>query len=295
MRRAAGLVVLALLLAALILNPAWFDWLFAPLTRNGAPAMYTHTSLLRLTLSHLAIVALSVSVSVLIAVPAAIWVTRGAGREFLPLVRTLVGIGQTFPPVAVLALAVPMMGFGAAPTFLALTLYGLLPIFENSLAALSNLPAPVVEAALASARKMGVISVLNVAPLTADAARLARMADIVIANETEFALLTGTEFSEAALVKLHGETGQSFVVTLGADGVAAIREGALTRAQGLKIVPIDTVGAGDTFSGYLAASLDQGLDFAAALRRAAVAGSLACLKHGAQPSIPTGDEVDAAL
>ena len=77
MRRAAGLVVLALLLAALILNPAWFDWLFAPLTRNGAPAMYTHTSLLRLTLSHLAIVALSVSVSVLIAVPAAIWVTRG--------------------------------------------------------------------------------------------------------------------------------------------------------------------------------------------------------------------------
>ena len=45
MRRAAGLVVLALLLAALILNPAWFDWLFAPLTRNGAPAMYTHTSL----------------------------------------------------------------------------------------------------------------------------------------------------------------------------------------------------------------------------------------------------------
>ena len=147
MRRAAGLVVLALLLAALILNPAWFDWLFAPLTRNGAPAMYTHTSLLRLTLSHLAIVALSVSVSVLIAVPAAIWVTRGAGREFLPLVRTLVGIGQTFPPVAVLALAVPMMGFGAAPTFLALTLYGLLPIFENSLAALSNLPAPVVEAA----------------------------------------------------------------------------------------------------------------------------------------------------
>lgn len=50
--------------------------------------MYTHTSLLRLTLSHLAIVALSVSVSVLIAVPAAIWVTRGAGREFLPLVRT---------------------------------------------------------------------------------------------------------------------------------------------------------------------------------------------------------------
>lgn len=158
-----------------------------------------------------------------------------------------------------------------------------------------EVPAAVVEAALGLARQTGVVSVLNVAPLTVDAARLARLADIVIANETEFALLTGTEFSDSALLKLHGETGQSFVVTLGADGVAAVREGALTRASGLKIVPVDTVGAGDTFSGYLAASLDQGVDFATALRRAAVAGSLACLKHGAQPSIPTGAEVDAAL
>lgn len=158
-----------------------------------------------------------------------------------------------------------------------------------------EVPAAVVEAALGLARQTGVVSVLNVAPLTVDAARLARLADIVIANETEFGLLTGTEFSDSALLKLHGETGQSLVVTLGADGVAAVREGALTRASALKIVPVDTVGAGDTFSGYLAASLDQGVDFATALRRAAVAGSLACLKHGAQPSIPTGAEVDAAL
>ncbi|MGO8426070.1 hypothetical protein ACC772_39215, partial [Rhizobium ruizarguesonis] len=42
--------------------------------------------------------------------------------------------GQTFPPVAVLALAVPATGFGAMPTLIALFLYGLLPIFENIVA-----------------------------------------------------------------------------------------------------------------------------------------------------------------
>jgi ribokinase len=96
---------------------------------------------------------------------------------------------------------------------------------------------------------------------------------------------------EAALERLHAETGQTLIVTLGGDGVIAIRDGQISRAQGLVIEPVDTVGAGDTFCGYFAASLDEGLDFNSALRRAAVAGSLACLKPGAQPSIPLAAEV----
>jgi ribokinase len=92
---------------------------------------------------------------------------------------------------------------------------------------------------------------------------------------------------------MHRKSKQTLIVTLGGDGVVAAYEGALHRAKGLKIEPVDTVGAGDTFCGYLAASLDQGLDFDAALRRAAVAGSLACLKAGAQPSIPTAEDVAA--
>ena len=63
----------------------------------------------------------------------------------------------------------------------------------------------------------------------------------------------------------------------------------------LKITPVDTVGAGDTFCGYLGAGLSAGLPLEQALRRAAAAGSLACLKPGAQPSIPHGKDVDAAL
>jgi len=66
-------------------------------------------------------------------------------------------------------------------------------------------------------------------------------------------------------------------------------------APALKIAPVDTVGAGDTFCGYLAAGLASGLGLEDALRRAAAAGSLACLKPGAQPAIPLAEEVDAAL
>ena len=159
-----------------------------------------------------------------------------------------------------------------------------------------EVPVPAVLEALSAARTKGITTIINIAPLIEDAARLGRLADIVIANETEFERLAGQDGMsvadrEAALARLHAETGQTLIVTLGADGVIAIREGELLRAEGLKIEPVDTVGAGDTFCGYFAASLDQGLDFADALRRAAVAGSLACLKAGAQPSIPLADEV----
>lgn len=163
-----------------------------------------------------------------------------------------------------------------------------------------EVPAFSVEAALTSAKAKGVRTVLNIAPLIPETAELAAHADIVIANETEFERLvcrdklTSSE-REQLLLDMHGKKGQILIVTLGADGVIAAEGGSVHRTKGLKIEPIDTVGAGDTFCGYLAASLDAALPFADALRRAAVAGSLACLKSGAQPSIPEAAEVDQAL
>lgn len=137
----------AAFLLAFLIAPASFAPLFQPFTRNGAPAIYAQTSLLSLTLSHLAIVAAAVAGSTVVGLVLAVLVTRRAGREFLPLARTVTAIGQTFPPVAVLALAVPVMGFGTGPTLVALFLYGLLPVFENAMAGLTGQPPHVTEAA----------------------------------------------------------------------------------------------------------------------------------------------------
>ncbi|URQ74527.1 MAG: ABC transporter permease [Candidatus Ochrobactrum gambitense] len=150
MRLFVSIIPRLALLAVLILflmQPHLFEPVFRPLVSDGAPVIYDRANLMTLTLQHLGLVALATLISTLVAVAMAIFVTRRQGAEFLPLSRSLVNIGQTFPPVAVLALAVPVFGFGDKPTLIALFLYGLLPIFENTLTGLTTLPAPVVEAA----------------------------------------------------------------------------------------------------------------------------------------------------
>ena len=144
--RALRLVAFALLVAFL-LAPQRFAPLFAPLTEYGAPPIYDQGRLLVLALDHLGTVFLAAAASTLVAVALGILVTRPVGREFLPLSRTLINIGQTFPPVAVLAIAVPLVGFGELPTLLALFAYGLLPIFENTISGLQSCPPAVMEAA----------------------------------------------------------------------------------------------------------------------------------------------------
>ncbi|MGV0816977.1 ABC transporter permease [Martelella sp. AMO21009] len=140
-------LALLALLVTFIVTPETFAPVFAPFTQNNAPAIYTQSSILSLTLSHLALVGLATLAATLFSVSLAIIVTRPFGVEFLPLSRSIANIGQTFPPVAVLALAVPIFGFGPIPTLIALFLYGLLPIFENALTGLTNLPGNVSEAA----------------------------------------------------------------------------------------------------------------------------------------------------
>lgn len=123
-----GLFV-ALLLAMPYSGPLFASW-FPQLDRP----LYQQDSFLQLALAHITLVAISSLVAVIIGMGAGIFVTRPAGKEFRSLVETLVAAGQTFPPVAVLAIAVPVMGFGEKPAIIALLLYGLLPILQGTLA-----------------------------------------------------------------------------------------------------------------------------------------------------------------
>ncbi len=146
-RRWLLLIVLAGAFTALIsqmeLWEATLRFLFPQETR----VLHPRASLLVLVWEHIQLVAISSGLTILVGIPLGIWVTRPGGRDFLPIVTDLTSFGQTFPPVAVLALAVPMLGFGLRPTIVALFLYGLLPVVRNTIAGLRAVPQDVLDAA----------------------------------------------------------------------------------------------------------------------------------------------------
>lgn len=160
-----------------------------------------------------------------------------------------------------------------------------------------EIPQAATMRALGLARLNGTTSILNTAPFLDTTAAVAGTASIVVANETEFALLAGGTVGDlrTAMDLWATSRKQTIIVTLGPDGAIAATPETMLHVPALAIEPVDTVGAGDTFVGYLAAGLDAGLDLEAAMGRAAVAASLACLKPGAQPAIPTAAEVDKAI
>ena len=118
---------------------AWFPQLERP--------FYDADSFAALVLAHASLVGASSLVAIAVGVAAGIFVTRPSGAEFRGLVETVTTMGQTFPPVAVLAIAVPLIGFGAWPALIALSLYGLLPIVENTIAGLEQVPPAARDAA----------------------------------------------------------------------------------------------------------------------------------------------------
>lgn len=119
-----------------------FSALFPQLPRP----VYQQESFLALALAHFSWWG-SRAVAVIIGMGAGIVVTRSWGTEFRPLVETIAAVGQTFPPVAVLAIAVPVMGFGPQPAIIALILYGVLPILQATLAGLGGISASVLDVA----------------------------------------------------------------------------------------------------------------------------------------------------
>lgn len=118
---------------------AWFPGLERP--------VYTQEPLADLLWQHVGLVLVSSALSVLVGTLAGLGATRPAGKAFRPLLETIAAMGQTFPPVAVLALAVPVVGFGEQPALLALSIFGVLPVLQATIAGIDGVPQPVQESA----------------------------------------------------------------------------------------------------------------------------------------------------
>ena len=156
-----------------------------------------------------------------------------------------------------------------------------------------------VEAAALEAKRRGAKVMLNSAPAGAPSKTLLGALDLLCVNEHEAetlgrALGVVAAGPETTAEAIHRAYGLDVIVTLGASGAVAFHRGRRLAAPAPQVSVVDTTGAGDTFVGAFAASLDRGDGFERALRRGLVAGSLACTKPGAQPSMPTVKEIDAA-
>ncbi len=147
LRRLIILAILAGAFIVLIANMRLWEVTLSFFFPQETQVLHPRTSLLVLVGEHIKLVSISSSLTLLVGVPLGIWVTRPSGRNFLPIVTDLTSFGQTFPPVAVLALAVPMLGFGLLPTVVALFLYGLLPVVRNTIAGLRAVPRDITDAA----------------------------------------------------------------------------------------------------------------------------------------------------
>jgi len=150
------------------------------------------------------------------------------------------------------------------------------------------------------ARQNGLRVILNPAPARPIPDSLLADVDILVPNESELQLLTDMpvtdiETAKVAAKALLAKGVGAVIVTLGSHGVLLVTNEKITHIPAFKIDVVDTTAAGDAFIGGLAAALLKGKSLEEAARYGNASGALAATKFGAQPSLPTAEEVQKII
>ncbi len=182
-----------------------------------------------------------------------------------------------------------------------------------------EIPTPTVLSAARRAKENGVRVILNPAPARELPDELIGLVDFIIPNETELSLLTGLPVNdipsaETAAKRLLERGAQNVIVTLGEKGALVVsgtqgNRYTSTHIDTFKVDVVDTTAAGDAFIGGFAVELparrrdsllptntqesaSYAIEIEAAVRFACACGALATTKFGAQPSLPTKEDVE---
>lgn len=146
-------------------------------------------------------------------------------------------------------------------------------------------PIEVIGYGLQKAKEKGMFVVLNPAPANIDIRPYLCYCDLITPNETELEILGGKE-------EILNKTNAKLLVTLGSKGYSIQTKDGENTYPCIKVKAVDTTAAGDTLSGGLCAKLAQGESLEVSASFGSKAASIACTRKGAQPSVPTAEEVD---
>ena len=163
-----------------------------------------------------------------------------------------------------------------------------------------EIPSETVLRAAQQAREKEMRVIVNPAPARKVGPELLKLVDILIPNESELSLLTGTPVTdsasaEAAARQMIAQGVGMVIVTRGEHGSLTVTQNDLYHVPAFQVDVIDTTAAGDAFIGGLAVALAEDKPIREALTNANACGALAVTRFGAQPSLPTRDEVQIFL
>lgn len=172
------------------------------------------------------------------------------------------------------------------------------PLFEAADAVVLQLEIPpeTVARAVHLAREVSRPSIIDAGPPRKPVDPAVFECDVLTPNDAEAAALLGRAPGELAPEDLARQLAargpRAVVIKAGAHGAVVARGGGRARSvPAFRIRPVDTTAAGDAFTAALALEFVKGTDLAEAARIANAAGALACMRLGAQPSMPTADEL----
>ncbi len=171
------------------------------------------------------------------------------------------------------------------------------PSIANSAVVATQLEIPVgpAAAAMTAGRRAAALTLLNPAPARKLMPEMLSTVDVLTPNQGEARALAGLSSEECDDDELCSrllDLGPAAVVlTLGPKGALLARRNERIAIEPWPVAVVDSTGAGDAFSGTLAAALATGAGLEDAAERAAAAGALACTRLGVIPSLPRREQL----
>ncbi len=142
-----GIIIIGVLfLASVYVLPLIKEWLYTVTSNQNLLQVSDYGfSLKKLTVDHVKMSALACIGTIVIGLPIGVFATVGIGRQFKPLIEKITALSNALPSLGVLAILIPILGYGMLPAAVALLFCGVMPIIFNTIAGLENVPDYMIE------------------------------------------------------------------------------------------------------------------------------------------------------